>query len=149
MTHGRQVKTDEKDAENITGLVAAGHIQSFPFLKSAYAELRYLVRARERLSRQRSATLTRLRSTLQVTWPEFEMVFNKGQPHTSKRGKPLLRKQLFMLAMRAVRSDGIFRDCFVRHEARTGGKKLPVVVAVARDALPDVQHRAGAAVLHR
>jgi transposase len=59
----------------------------------------------------------------------------KGQPHISKRGKPLLRKQLFMLALRAVRSDGMFRDRFVRHVARTGGKKLPVVVAVAREML--------------
>jgi hypothetical protein len=49
----------------------------------------------------------------------------KGQPHISERGKPLLRKQLFMLALRAVRSDGMFRDRFVRHVARTGGKKLP------------------------
>jgi transposase len=282
--HNQAIKTDAKDAETITDLVAIGQFVSFPFLKKEYAELRYLVSARDHVSIQRTATLTRLKSVLQVVWPEFEQIFpkfhyitplkllarypgpgdllkapkrqvvkllkevsrnhlgektyqqlvaaaectvglpiaqgalkgeipllieqidvyarqmeliesrmeevlqtlpeaeclvsipgvapvsaaiflgligdpqayesskqvlklaglslverssgiKKGQPHISKRGKPLLRKQLFMLALRAVRSDGMFRDRFVRHVARTGGKKLPVVVAVAREML--------------
>ena len=282
--HSQAIKTDEKDAGTITDLVAIGQFVSFPFLKKEYAELRYLVSARDNVSIQRTAALTRLKSVLQVVWPEFEQVFPKfhyitplkllarypgpadllkapkrqvlklmkeisrnhlgettyqqlvaaaertvglpiaqgalkgeipllieqidvfarqmelietrmeevlgtlpeaefllsipgvapvsaavflgligdpqayessqqilklaglslverssgtakGQPHISKRGKPLLRKQLFMLALRAVRSDGMFRDRFVRHVARTGGKKLPVVVAVAREML--------------
>ena len=282
--HSQAIKTDEKDAGTITDLVAIGQFVSFPFLKKEYAELRYLVSARDNVSIQRTAALTRLKSVLQVVWPEFEQVFpkfqyitplkvlarypgpadllkapkrqvlkllkeisrnhlgektylqlvaagertvglpiaqgalkgeipllieqidvfarqmeliethmeevlrtvpeaefllsipgvapvsaavflgligdpqayessrqilklaglslverssgtTKGQPHVSKRGKPLLRKQLFMLALRAVRSDGMFRARFERHVARTGGKKLPVVVALAREML--------------
>lgn len=60
----------------------------------------------------------------------------QGQVRISKRGKPLLRRQAFMLALRAVRSDGMFRQRFEAHVARTAGKKLPVVVAIAREMLP-------------
>jgi transposase len=59
----------------------------------------------------------------------------QGQPRISKRGKPLLRRQAFMLALRAVRSDGMFRARFEAHVARNGGRKMPVVVAVAREML--------------
>lgn len=282
--HSQSIKTDEKDAGTITDLVAIGPFVSFPFLKKEYAELRYLVSARDNVSIQRTAALTRLKSVLQVVWPEFEKVFPKfqyitplkllarypgpedllnapkrqvlkllkeisrnhlgektyqqlveaaertvglpiaqgalkgeipllieqidvfirqmdliearmeevlqtlpeakfllsipgvalvsaavflgligdpqayesskqilklaglslverssgtmkGQPHISKRGKPLLRRQVFMLALRAVRSDGMFRGRFERHVARTGGRKMPVIVALSRDML--------------
>lgn len=75
VVHGQPLKTDEKDAATIVALAAQGHYVRFPFLASSYAELRYLVSARERLSTQRRSTITRLKSLLQVVWPEFETVF--------------------------------------------------------------------------
>ena len=47
---GDRVKTDAKDAGTITDLLAQGHFVRFPFLTPAYADLRYLVAARERLT---------------------------------------------------------------------------------------------------
>lgn len=73
--HGQPLKTDEKDAATIVALAAEGHYVSFPFLESGYATLRYLVSARERLSLQRRGTITRLKSLLQVVWPEFDGIF--------------------------------------------------------------------------
>ncbi len=52
-----------------------GHFVTFPFLQPAYAELRYLAAARERLSVLRRGTLTQLRTLLQVVFPEFEALF--------------------------------------------------------------------------
>ena len=284
VVHSQSLKTDEKDAGTITDLVAIGQFVSFPFLKKEYAELRYLVSARDNVSIQRTAALTRLKAVLQVVWPEYEQIFPKfqyvtplkllarypgpgdllkapkrqvlkllkeisrnhlgertyqelvdaaqrtvglplaqgalkgeipllieqidvfarqmelvearmeeilgtlpeaeclltipgvapvsaavflgligdpqayessrqilklaglslverssgtvtGKPRISRRGKPLLRKQAFMLALRAVRSDGMYRQRFEAHVARNGGKKLPVIVALSRDVL--------------
>jgi len=75
VVHGQPLKTDEKDAATIVALAAQGHYVTFPFLASDYAALRYLVSARERLSTQRRGTITRLKSLLQVVWPEFETIF--------------------------------------------------------------------------
>lgn len=84
--HGIALKTDQKDALNITDLTAQGTFTAFPFLEPAYAELRYLVSARERLSLLRRSCVNRLRSTLQIVWPEFEALF----PRTLvKRKTPL------------------------------------------------------------
>jgi transposase len=284
VVHSQALKTDEKDAGTITDLVAIGQFVSFPFLKKEYAELRYLVSARENVSVQRSAARTRLKAVLQVVWPEYEKTFpnfhyvtplkllarypgpgdllkapkrqvmklikeisrnhlgertyqelvdaaqrtvglplaqgalkgeipllieqidvfarqmdliesrmeeilqtlpeaeclltipgvapvsaavflgligdpqayessrqvlklaglslverssgtRKGQQRISRRGKPLLRRQAFMLALAAVRSDGMFRRRFEAHVARNGGRKLPVIVAISRDML--------------
>jgi len=43
------LKTDAKDALGITDLTAQGHFVGFPFPGAPYAELRYLMSARERL----------------------------------------------------------------------------------------------------
>ncbi len=75
VAHNQPLKTDAKDALGITDLAAQGHFVSFPFLRPAYAELRYLVTARERLSVLRRATITQVRSLLQVVFPEFEEIF--------------------------------------------------------------------------
>ena len=40
-----------------------------------------------------------------------------------------------MLALRAVRSGGMYRWRFEAHVGRNGGKKLPVIVALSRDVL--------------
>jgi hypothetical protein len=55
----RRLKTDAKDAATITDLLAQGHFVSFPFLAPAYADLRYLVTAREWLSLLPSTTTGR------------------------------------------------------------------------------------------
>lgn len=73
--HNLNLKTDAKDAGSITDLVAQGKFVTFPFLKPAYAELRYLVSARDRLQIMRKGVITRLRTVLQVVFPEFEGLF--------------------------------------------------------------------------
>jgi transposase len=74
MHHG-PLKTDAKDALGITDLTAQGHYCGFPFLAPPYAELRSLVSTRTRLTLLRRAALTRLRTTLQVLFPEYEQIF--------------------------------------------------------------------------
>jgi transposase len=279
--HGQPLKTDPKDAQTITDLVGNGNFVTFPFLKPAYADLRHLGSARDRLSMLRSGTVSRLRATLQTVFPEFERIFkavdkptamallhafpspddllkasrrrvlarlekasrghlgvetyerlmeaarasvalpgaqsalkgevrllleqiafyrkqmkaleehmektlaelpeaayllsipgvapvsaatflgligdpkayessnqilrlaglslvehssgqHRGQKRISKRGRPLLRKQAFMLALRSVRSDGIFREQFIAMLGRNGGKKKKAIVALSR-----------------
>jgi transposase len=281
VTHGQALKTDPKDAQTITDLVSQGQYVAFPFLKTAYAELRYLVSARDRLSLLRNGAINRLRSALQTVFPEFERIFkavdkptamailnafpgpgdllaaprrrvlkilrevsrghlreetydalvraarhsvalpgeqkalkgeirlqlaqiafyqeqmkvleqhmaeamrdlpeaeclmtipgvapvsaaiflgligdpqayessrqvlrlaglalvesssglHRGQPRVSKRGRPLLRKQAFMLALRSVRRDGIFREQFEAMLERNGGKRKKAVVSLSR-----------------
>ena len=83
ISHGKRLKTDEKDAESITALVGDGHFQEFPFLKSVYTGLRQLVSARERLTKLRGGAVTRLKSTLQITWPEFEAIFDDLEAKTA------------------------------------------------------------------
>lgn len=76
VAHNLNLKTDAKDALGITDLVGQGYFVSFPFLKPAYAELRYLVSGRDRLSRLRKGCITRLRTVLQVVFPEYEHFFS-------------------------------------------------------------------------
>ena len=76
VVHGGPVKSDPKDALNITDLAAQGRFVTFPFLDPVYAELRYLVSARQRLVRMINGTVNRMKSTLQVVFPEFEEVFS-------------------------------------------------------------------------
>jgi transposase len=73
--HRQALKTDAKDALGITDLVSQGHFVAFAFLEPVYAELRYLVSTRERFSLQRRAAITRLKSTLELVFPEFERLF--------------------------------------------------------------------------
>lgn len=75
VAHNQPLKTDAKDAGTITDLLAQGHFVRFPFLEPAYADLRYLVTARQRLSQLRRAAITQLRTLLQVVFPEFEEIF--------------------------------------------------------------------------
>jgi transposase len=83
VTHHAPLKTDAKDALGIVDLTAHGHFVGFPFLDRPYAELRYLVSARERLRVLHRGLLTRLRTILHVVFPEFEQLFGrftKGTP---------------------------------------------------------------------
>jgi transposase len=82
VTHHQPLKTDAKDALGIVDLRAHGHFVGFPFLELPYAELRYLVSARERLRVLHRAGLTRLRTILQVVFPEFERLFGRFTKRT-------------------------------------------------------------------
>lgn len=75
VVHNQALKTDPKDAVVIADLVANGNFVAFAFLDPAYADLRSLVSARERLTGERRATIARLRSVLEGVWPEFERRF--------------------------------------------------------------------------
>lgn len=77
VAHNQPLKTDAKDAGTITDLLAQGHFVTFPFLRPAFAQLRYLAAGRERLSLLRRGTITQLRTLLQVVFPEFEAQFPK------------------------------------------------------------------------
>lgn len=80
--HRMPVKTDPKDAATVVDLVSQGNFVASPFLKASYAELRYLISARNRLSLLRSGALTRLKSVLQIVFPEFESIFKKVHKRT-------------------------------------------------------------------
>ena len=91
VVHNQRLKSDPKDAITITDLVSQGHFVSFPFLEQVYADLRYLVSMRERLSKLRTASIARLKDVLQVVWPEFERRlgnFNKKTPLAILRAYP-------------------------------------------------------------
>lgn len=88
VTHRLPLKTDGKDALGICDLTAQGHYVGFPFLAPAYAELRHLLSAREKLSTLRRGVVTRLRTTLDVVFPEFTTLF--ASP-TKKTARALLR----------------------------------------------------------
>ena len=81
--HNQGLKSDAADAETITDLAAQGSFVTFPFMRQEYADLRYLVSQRERLTKLRGGAITRLKDVLQVVWPEFEQScgnFNKATP---------------------------------------------------------------------
>jgi transposase len=75
ITHNQALKTDAKDAAAIVDLVSQGKFVSFPFLHTVYADLRYLVSAREHVTVLRNAAVTRLKSILEVVFPEYERIF--------------------------------------------------------------------------
>ena len=84
VTHRQPLKTDAKDAVGITDLTAQGHYVTFPYLAPAYAELRYLLSARERLSTLRRGVITRVRTSLDVVFPEFTQVFAEPARRTAR-----------------------------------------------------------------
>ena len=84
VTHRQPLKTDAKDAAGITDLAAQGHFVSFPFLATGYAELRYLLSARERVSTLRRALITRLHTSLDVVFPEFPSLFSSPVTKTAR-----------------------------------------------------------------
>lgn len=58
----------------------------------------------------------------------------RGLVRLSKRGKPALRRQLFMFTLRNVRSDGIFRNEFLRLTEAEGRSKKEAIVILERKA---------------
>lgn len=59
----------------------------------------------------------------------------QGRKRISKRGRPMLRAAMYMLAVRSIRTGGIFRAEYDQLCVRNGGQRLKAVVAVSRSAL--------------
>ncbi len=76
ITHNQALKTDAKDAISIADLLVQGKFVSFPFLNTVYADLRYLVSAREHVAVLKNAALTRLLAVLDIVFPEYGSVFS-------------------------------------------------------------------------
>jgi transposase len=84
VTHRQPLKTDAKDAIGIADLTAHGHFVAFPFLATPYAELRYLLSARERVSTLRRGAITRLRAVLDVVFPKFAQCLDDVSKRTAR-----------------------------------------------------------------
>ena len=63
-----------------------------------------------------------------------ESGLQRGRPHLSKRGRPELRRQLYMFAVRSVTTGGIYREDYLRLLQNSGGRPLPALVAIMRKA---------------
>lgn len=66
---------------------------------------------------------------------EHSSGIRKGTHRISKRGRPLLRQAAYMLAIRHIRQDGLYRAKYEALLSRNGEKKLKAVVAVMREVL--------------
>jgi transposase len=146
VVHNQALKTDAKDAMVITDLVAHGNFVAFAFLDPAYADLRSLVSARERLSGERRATITRLKSVLEVVWPEFERRFkNFGNKTPLALLERFPSPQAFLQAPRRSVL-GVMRKESRNHlgvqtyeELRAGAERtvaLPIAEGAAKDEIP-------------
>jgi transposase len=66
---------------------------------------------------------------------------HRGRPRQSKRGRPELRRQLFLLAGRWCRSGrGLYRPYYTAMLQRNGGCKTKALCAVARKLVPLLLH---------
>ncbi len=61
---------------------------------------------------------------------------SQGRKRQSKRGRPMLRRQLFLLAGRWCLPRGLYRGYYQALLARNGGLKVKAVCAVARKLVP-------------
>jgi transposase len=142
VAHNQPLKTDAKDAGTITDLLAQGHFVTFPFLQAAYADLRYLVSARERLSWLRRGALTQLRCLLHVVFPEFEEIF----PYfTKKTPLVLLRAYPTPQQLLATTKTRVIRLLKATSRGQLGAKTYERLVLAARSTLglPGAQARLG------
>ncbi len=60
----------------------------------------------------------------------------QSRVRATKRGRPLLRRQLFLLAGRWCRPDGLLRADYEAMVKRNGGRKVSAVCAIARRLVP-------------
>ena len=138
ITHNQALKTDAKDALAIVDLVAQGKFVSFPFLHSVYADLRYLVSAREHVTVLRNAAITRLKSILDVVFPEFEGLF----PQIDKK-TPLALLQAYPgpAALLAAKKPAVVKLLRTTSRNHLGLERYEQLVAAARStlALPGAQ----------
>ncbi len=63
-----------------------------------------------------------------------------GRVRQTKRGRPLLRRQLFLLAGRWCQARGLYREDYLALVARNGGCKVSAICAIARRLVPLVLH---------
>lgn len=63
-----------------------------------------------------------------------------GRPKQTKRGRPLLRRQLFLLAGRWCQQRGLYRAQYEAMVARNGGAKISAMCAIARKLVPMLLH---------
>lgn len=61
---------------------------------------------------------------------------HRGRSRQSKRGRPMLRRQLFLLAGRWCQTRGLYRQDYLALVARNGGCRTKAVCAIARKLVP-------------
>jgi transposase len=64
----------------------------------------------------------------------------RGRIKQTKRGRPALRRQLFLLAGRWCKTRGLYREDYLALCARNGGAKVSAVCAIARKLVPMLLH---------
>jgi transposase len=64
----------------------------------------------------------------------------RGRIKQTKRGRPALRRQLFLLAGRWCKTRGLYREDYLALCARNGGAKVSAVCAIARRLVPMLLH---------
>jgi transposase len=138
ITHNQALKTDAKDALAIVDLVAQGKFVSFPFLHTAYAELRYLVSAREHITVLRSGAVTRLKSVLEVVFPEYERIF---VDFTKKAAMAVLKAYPGPQALLAAKKSAVIKLLDTTSRGHLGEERYQELVAAAKAtlALPGAQ----------
>ena len=77
-------KSDDKDAAQVCRLVGSGLYSPFAPLSARAATLRCLTLERRHLTREANRLRSRLRSILDVVWPEFETIFVKLEKRTPR-----------------------------------------------------------------
>lgn len=64
----------------------------------------------------------------------------RGRIKATKRGRPLLRRQLFLLAARWCSKRGLYREQYLAMCERNGGRKISAMCAIARKLVPMLLH---------
>jgi len=138
VTHNQALKTDAKDAAVVTDLVAQGKFVGFAFLEQPYAELRYLVSAREHVTTLRNAAITRLIAVLDVVFPEYERLFGDLAKPTALAVLAAFPGPAALLTAPKRRVLAVLRRASRGH---VGVARYEALVAAARDtlALPGAQ----------
>jgi transposase len=142
ITYNQALKTDAKDAVSIVDLVAQGKFVTFPFLHTTYAEMRYLVSAREHVTVLRTAALTRLTSILDVVFPEYERIFVQLEKRTALA---LLKAYPSADALLAGKRPKVLRLLKTTSRGHLGQARYDELMAAARAtlAVPGAQRALG------
>jgi transposase len=64
----------------------------------------------------------------------------RGRIKATKRGRPLRRRQLFLLAARWCSKRGLYREQYLAMCKRNGGKKISAMCGIARKLVPMLLH---------
>lgn len=127
--HKRQLRTLEAGmVEAMRGLPEAEHLVTIPGVAPVAAAI-FLGSVGDPTAYHSARQVLKLAGLSLV---ESSSGTKFGYQRLSKSGKPLLRRLAFMLGLRAVRRDGLFRAEHEAMLARNGGRKLPAVVATGR-----------------